>query len=217
MEQIPVFLGFDLREAVAFHVCCQSILDTARYPDQIQFHAVTGDRRDGSNAFTFARFEVPYRCGFKGWAIFLDGDMIVRSDIAELWEMRQAYVGVCVVKHHYQTKHPTKYTGAPNLNYERKNWGSVALWNCSYFPNRVLTPDYIARADAMFLRQFRWLKDEQIGELPAEWNRLVLEDELTPDDKLRHFTIGSPCFSEYADCDGSDEWHQTLKRAMAPL
>lgn len=215
-EPIRIFLGYDKREAIAHYVCQQSILDNTK--SEVSFHPVTGDPRNGSNAFTFARYLVPHRCRFQGTAIFMDGDMLVRGDIAELDEYaRKAPFGAHVVKHDYKTKHATKYLGAPNVDYERKQWASVIAWDCAFYPNRVLTPDFVHKQDPMYLRQFRWLKDEQIGELPMAWNRLVMEQELEPDDRLRHFTIGAPCFAEYADCDGADEWHQTLTRVMEPM
>ncbi len=216
MDAIPVFIGYDPREAVAYHVCCQSILDNTTHP--VAFYPVTGPRRDGSNDFIYARFTVPHRMGYRGNAIFLDGDMVVRRDIADLWAMRKiGNVGVQVIKHDYKTKHPVKYLGNKNDDYPRKNWSSVMLWNCGYMPNRMLTPELVGEATGSFLHRFQWLRDDEIGELPPEWNRLVLEQDIRPSDKLLHYTIGTPCFSEYADCDGAEAWHETLGRALAPI
>lgn len=217
LDPIRCFIGFDPREAVAYHTCVQSIIDAAADPMRLQFTPVTGPMRDGSNAFIYARFDVPRRCGFTGRAIFLDGDMIVRRDIAELWNLDLSYVGCRVVKHDYKTKHPVKYLGNKNEDYPRKNWSSVMLWNCGFFPNKILTPEFVARKPGSFLHRFSWLADEQIGSLPDEWNKLVLEQPLSEDDALRHFTIGTPCFSEYADCEGAEDWHRTYARAIAPL
>jgi hypothetical protein len=114
-------------------------------------------------------------------------------------------------------KHPVKYLGAKNEDYPRKNWSSVVLWNCGYFPNKILYPDFVSQQTGAFLHRFGWLRNEQVGALPLEWNKLVLEQELSHYDKLRHFTIGTPCFAEYADCDGAEEWHATFKRAIAPI
>ena len=219
MDTFRVFIGFDPREAVAYHVCVQSIIENCKPENRVrlQFTPVTGERRDGSNDFIYARFLVPYLCGWRGNAVFLDGDMIVRGDISELFALPEMYRGVYVVKHDYRTKHPVKYLGNPNRDYPRKNWSSVAVWNCSFMPHRVLKPEFIAEQSGEFLHRFAWLKDNQIGELPVEWNRLVLEQELQPNDKLRHYTIGTPCFADYADCEGAEEWHQTYRRAIAPI
>lgn len=212
---IDVFIGLDRREAVAWHVCTQSILDTSKRPDEIAFHAVTGERRDGSNSFVYARFLVPYLCGFKGSALFVDGDMIFRAPIEDLWDLRAAgNVGVQLVKHDYKTKYPVKYLGAKNEDYPRKNWSSVVLWNCGFFPNRALTPEFVSQASGAYLHHFEWLADHQIGELPKGWNHLTMEQEPDPDASLLHYTIGIPPF--YPVQEGADEWRQTLANAIRP-
>jgi lipopolysaccharide biosynthesis glycosyltransferase len=223
IEPIEVVIGYDPREAVAYHVCVQSILSHASCPVRITPLALntlpgyTETHTDGTNAFIYSRFLVPWMFGWKGHAIFLDGDMIVREDIAELWKLRRPDRACSVVKHDYTTKYPTKYLGNANRDYPRKNWSSVILWNNNFFPNRCLTPEYIEKQTGAHLHRFGWLKDEQIDELPAEWNFLV--SEFTRDDmaKLLHFTIGIPAFPEYADQEGGDEWRQELANALQPM
>ena len=218
VDPIDIFIGYDKREAAAYYACQQSIIETCSNRDRLVFHPVTGDLRDGSNAFTYGRFLVPYRCGFRGGAIFLDGDMICRADITELWNMRKMGYGVHVVKHpDYKTKHPIKYLGYHNPNYPRKNWSSVILWDCGFFPHRILTPRFVGEQKGEYLHRFKWLDDSRIGELPPEWNRLVGEQPVAAEDKLLHYTIGTPCFAEYADCDAAEEWHATKARMLAPL
>jgi hypothetical protein len=223
IEPIRVFVGYDPREAVAYHVCCQSIIAKASrpvaiYPLALHLFAKEYEEshKDGSNAFIYSRFLVPWLCSWQGSAIFLDGDMILRDDIADLWALRRPDRGVQAVKHDYTTKYPTKYMGYPNEDYPRKNWSSVMLWNCGYFPNRVLTPDFVAGATGEFLHRFEWLKDSQIEALPPAWNHLTME--FTPDDmaKLLHFTIGIPAFAEYAQQEGADEWRGELDDALRP-
>lgn len=226
MRPLPIYIGFDPREAVAYHVCCQSILRYASGPVAFIPLALNTLREydekhtDGSNAFIYSRFLVPY---LERWgqgnthAIFLDGDMVVRDDIYKLWALRNPRTGVQVVKHDYKTKYAEKYLGAKNEDYPRKQWSSVVVWNCNFYPNRILTPEFVHQQTGAYLHRFSWLKDEQIGELPSSWNRLVLEQEVEKDDKLLHFTIGIPAFDEYRNCDKSEEWWQTLDCAMSPL
>jgi lipopolysaccharide biosynthesis glycosyltransferase len=163
---------------------------------------------DGSNHFIYTRFLVPYLCDFAGHAIFIDGDMIVRGDIAELWAQRDATKDVQVVKHDYKTRMPIKYLGAKNEDYPRKNWSSVILWNCASFPNRKLTPEFIQRATGSELHRFSWIEDERIGELAPEWNWLPDEYGPNADAKLLHYTLGTPCFQEFADTPQGNEWHK---------
>jgi lipopolysaccharide biosynthesis glycosyltransferase len=163
---------------------------------------------DGSNHFIYTRFLVPYLMEYTGHAIFIDGDMIVRSDIAELWELRNPYMDVQVVKHNYKTRMPVKYLGAKNEDYPRKNWSSVILWNCNSFPNRQLTPEFVQKSSGSFLHRFSWIDENRIGELPPEWNWLPDEYGPNNDAKLLHYTLGTPCFHEFADTPQGEEWHR---------
>jgi hypothetical protein len=103
---------------------------------------------------------------------------------------------------------PVKYLGAKNEDYPRKNWSSVILWNCGSFPNRKLTPDFVQQSAGSFLHRFSWIDDERIGELPKEWNWLPDEYGPNPDAKLLHYTLGTPCFHEFADTPQGNEWHR---------
>ena len=211
---IPVFIGYDPREAIAFHVCANSIIRNSSRPVSIipvalsLFKDYSETHTDGSNHFIYTRFLVPYLMSWSGSAIFIDGDMIVRGDIAELWDLRDLAKDVMVVKHDYKTKMKTKYLGSKNEDYPRKNWSSVILWNCSTFPNRKLTPEFVQGQPGSFLHRFSWLDDERIGELPIEWNWLPDEFGPNPDAKLLHYTLGTPSFHEFADTPQAEEWHR---------
>ena len=214
---IPIFVGYDPREAVTFHVCVNSIIRHASQPVQIipialnLFSDYDETHSDGSNQFVYARFLVPHLMSFDGWAIYIDGDMVVRDDIVKLWDMKQYDKDVMVVKHDYKTIMQHKYMGAKNEDYPRKNWSSVILWNCNAFPNRILKPDFVQEQTGAFLHRFSWLEDHRIGELPRDWNWLPDELGENPDAKLLHYTLGAPCFYEYADTVQADQWHNELK------
>jgi lipopolysaccharide biosynthesis glycosyltransferase len=214
MKPIPIFIGYDPREAVAYHTCVNSIIRHASKPVAIiplalnLFEDYTETHTDGSNQFIYSRFLVPHLQEYTGWAIFIDGDMIVRGDITELWELKNPYNDVMVVKHDYKTRMPVKYLGARNEDYPRKNWSSVILWNCNSFPNRQLTPEFVQHATGSELHRFSWLDDSRIGELPPEWNWLPDEYGVNRDAKLLHYTLGAPCFQEFADTPQGDEWHR---------
>lgn len=211
---IPVFIGYDPREAIAYHVCANSIIRNSSKPVAIVpvalnlFKEYTETHTDGSNQFIYSRFLVPYLMGFHGWAIFMDGDMIVRGDIAELWERRNNSCDVMVVKHDYKTKMTEKYLGAKNEDYPRKNWSSVILWNCGNHPNRKLTPEFVMKSTGAELHRFSWISDSRVGELPKEWNWLPDELGPNPNAKLLHYTLGTPCFHEFATTTMGDEWHK---------
>lgn len=218
MEQIRLVVGFDQREAVAYHVFCQSVLEKATRPVSflpLALNSLAGYRethRDGSNTFIYSRFLTPYLNGFTDWAIFADGDMVCRDDISELWNLRDDSRAVMVVKHDYRSKASIKYLGNKNENYPRKNWSSLILWNCAHPKNRILTPDFVAGQTGAYLHRFSWLDDSEIGELPREWNWLTTEYEDNDEAKLLHYTLGTPCFRDYHDAPMSEIWHQHHRR-----
>lgn len=214
MKPIPIFIGYDPREAIAYHTCANSIIRHSSQPVSIiplslnLLQDYTEIHTDGSNQFIYSRFLVPHLMDYKGHAIFIDGDMIVRSDIAELWALKDGAMDVQVVKHDYQTKMPVKYLGSKNENYPRKNWSSVIIWNCNAWTNRVLTPEFIQKSTGSELHRFTWILDSRVGELPKEWNWLPDEYGPNPDAKLLHYTLGTPCFHEFATTPQGDEWHR---------
>ena len=209
-----IFIGYDPREAIAFHTCVNSIIRHSSVPVSITPLALfnlpdyTEKHTDGSNQFIYSRFLIPHLMAHKGWALFIDGDMIVRDDIKNLFDLREENKAVMVVKHDYKTRASTKYLNAKNQDYPRKNWSSVVLWNCGSAINNILSPEYVANSTGETLHRFKWIPDERIGSLPIEWNWLPQELGIWDQAKLIHYTLGTPCFREYANDLMANEWHK---------
>jgi hypothetical protein len=217
LDTIRLFVGHDPRESVGLHVFCESVWNQTSLPVEIvaltpKVNEVLGlGSSQSTNAFGKLRFAVPHICDYKGFAIFMDGaDCLLRADLAELWAMREAWYAVKVVKHEYETKAARKYVGtdmeSDNGSYERKNWSSVMLFDCGHYMNRQLTPNFIRDHPSAYLHRFKWLPDERIGDLPANWNVLIGEQQSGLETKLAHFTLGGPFFQHYKDCDHAGEW-----------
>lgn len=219
MRGIRIVIGFDQREAVAYHTFCQSILERSSQPVSFTplalgtFNEYVEKHTDGSNAFIYSRFLTPWLMDYQGWAIFADGDMICLSDIGELWAMRDESKAVLVAKHDYKTKACEKYLGNKNQDYPRKNWSSVILWNCAHPSNRCLTPQYVMENTGSHLHRFAWLDDPLIGEIPKEWNWLTTEYPDNYQAKLLHYTLGTPCFKDYMKSEMAELWHAAHERA----
>ena len=220
---IPVFIGFDARENIAFHVLSESIHSRASQPVSItpvslsQLGDLMWRKKNAlqSTDFSFSRFLVPYLSKFNGWAIFMDCDMLVLDDIAELWKLRDDRFAVQVVKHDHQPKETTKFLGAPQTTYEKKNWSSVMLFNCDKCT--TLTPEYVNTASGLDLHRFNWLKSEElIGEIPHRWNHLVAYDAPVPTEQISnlHYTIGGPYFNDYKETEYAKEWFEERKAVL---
>jgi lipopolysaccharide biosynthesis glycosyltransferase len=218
INKVNLMVGFDQREAIAYHVFCQSVIDLATVP--VHFVPLAENslnqykelHADGSNRFIYSRFLTPYLMNFSGWAIYADGDMVCQADISELWSLRDESKAVQVVKHDYKTKSIKKYLGNINEDYPRKNWSSLILWNCAHPENSILTPDFIQGQPGSYLHRFSWLKDDLIGKLAAEWNWLAIEYPENPNAKIIHYTLGTPCFKDYANESMSDVWMRNYLR-----
>jgi lipopolysaccharide biosynthesis glycosyltransferase len=218
IDKIPIVVGFDQREAVAYHTFAQSVLEKSSLPVlflPLSMNTLKGYKEthnDKSNDFVYSRFLTPYLHNFEGWAIFADGDMVCQSDIKELWDLRDETKALQVVMHDYKTKFNQKYLGNTNENYPRKNWSSLILWNCSHPKHRVLTPDFISSQTGKYLHRFSWLDDEDIGELPIDWNWLAIEYPNNPKAKIIHYTLGTPCFKDYRNSEMAVTWHEVQQK-----
>jgi len=218
---IRVFIGFDPREAAAYSVLAHSIWVRASQPVSVTplmlselrevFHRERHPLQ--STDFAFSRFLVPYLCGFEGWSVFMDCDMLVLDDIVNLWKLRDERYAVQAVKHDHQPREAIKFLGQPQTAYPKKNWSSVMLFNNAKC--RALAPEYVNAASGLELHQFKWLPDESlIGDLPRRWNHLVGYYQPTRDVSLVHYTLGGPYFDEYRDCEYAPEWFAERSRML---
>lgn len=216
---IRVFIGWDSNEAVASSVLIHSLMRTAKSPISItpmilgQLPMTRARAEYQSTEFSFSRFLVPYLCEYQGRAIFMDGDMLCRSDIGELWRLTDTPHPISVVKHDYQPKKEDKFLGYKQSIYEKKNWSSLMVFNNALC--KALTPKVVNEASGLFLHQFKWLQDDSlIGEISKDWNHLVGEYPPNQKAKLVHFTLGTPCFRAYSECEFSTEWYEEMNRML---
>ena len=212
---IRIFVGYDSREAVAYHVLSHSILSRASEPVEIaplmlsQLKKVFWRESHPlqSTDFSFSRFLVPLLCDYQGWALFCDSDMLMLDDVASVWAERDENFAVQVVKHDHKPSESKKFLDQSQSKYEKKNWSSVMLFNNAKC--KALTTDYVNTATGLELHQFKWLKDDSlIGDLPARWNHLVDYDPELPQDDVSflHYTEGGPYFDAYKNCGYADLW-----------
>lgn len=227
--QLRVFLGFDADEMIACAVARRSI---EQHTPHATIHRVSrlslGDAytrpttRQGphgalwdviseapmSTDHAIARFFVPWLCDFHGWALFMDGDILCRQNLADLEAFIDERYAVMCVQHPALLAEGTKKDGAIQQHYRRKNWSSVLLFNCGHEANRILSPDEILNTvPGRNLHGFNWLDDNEIGALPPEWNHLVNVNPHTNDAAIAHFTLGTPLQAAHAYDPYSDEWY----------
>lgn len=188
-----VFIGVDQRQPLAYTVLQSSIIRRAsklvtitplllsQLPENMQ--------RRGLTDFTFSRYLVPYLCGYQGWAVFMDADMMARGDIHDLMDHARDEYAVQVVK-------------VP----QRFEWPALMLFNCEKCT--ALTPELVMEGDP---GEFGW---GDVGELPAEFHHVVGYQEPNPDAHIVHFTMGIPAFPEVRPCEFDREWMMEKEIAL---
>ncbi|WP_304177533.1 hypothetical protein [Phenylobacterium aquaticum] len=219
---LNIHIGYDGDEIVAYHTLCQSILETASQPVRLtpinlrNLASVFTRPRDGlqSTEFSLSRFLTPWLSDYQGWSLFMDCDMLVRADLAELFALADPTKAVMVCQHAYEPRDAVKFLGHVQSRYAKKNWSSVMLFNNALC--RALTPDYVNTASGLELHQFKWLEDDGlIGALPLAWNWLVGEYPFNAEARIAHFTRGGPYFPAYRDADYADEWRAARDRTLS--
>lgn len=211
MTPLRIFIGYDSREPVAYHVLAHSILVRASVPVSLTPLVQASLRAQGlytrppdagaSTEFSLTRFLVPALVGFDGWAVFLDGDMLCQADVAEL-RVADPTASVSVCQHAYTPSTATKMRGAAQHAYPRKNWSSLMVFDGPAC--RRLTPAYVNTASPAELHQFAWA--DRVGALPLDWNHLVGEYPPNPLAKMLHFTLGGPWCPEGRVGDAAKAW-----------
>lgn len=248
-----IYVGYDVRDHRAYEVLHESIRNyTDKYPIVPLIEPVLRkiglfrrthntfkhnplqkyDAFDGkpySTDFTFTRFLVPSLNLHSGLALFMDADMLMRSDPTEIFETygRQKQYAVQVVKHKYNPESGVKLDGVEQTRYHRKNWSSFILFNCDHEKNRQLTVDDVNLKSGSWLHSFGWLEDDEIGSINEEWNWLDGHSDPFIEPKNVHFTTGGPWFDKWkpsrlVDEAFSEEWVKaeeliTTKRVMESM
>ena len=224
---IPVYVGYDSREDIAYQVCKHSII--RREPGATVRPLKLKDMRESrlytrevdklaSTEFTFTRFFVPYLNDYKGWAVFCDCDFVWRIPTKELEQYCDDSKAVVCVQHDYQPKETTKMDGQVQTVYPRKNWSSMVLWNCGHPKNKLLTPQFLNEQTPKFLHRFSWLDDSEIGSLPHHYNWLVgwYKEPEDGKPKILHYTEGGTWFvDECFNCEYNEVWKEELLRLFS--
>jgi len=232
-----VWIGWDPRERAAYGVALSSL--QRHLTEFIPVHALAmadlikrglytrpTENRDGlmwdvisdapmSTEHACGRFLTPHLAK-EGWALFMDGDVLVRDDLSKLFDALDPKHAVYCVKHDYEPSEVRKMDNQVQQAYARKNWSSVMAFNVSHPANNELTIDLINTIPGRDLHRFCWLEDKEIGSLHPRWNHLVGVSPETDDVAVAHFTLGLPDMPGWADQSFADEWraeHQLVRAA----
>lgn len=224
---LTVYIGWDSKETEAYHVAERSCVENSSQPvsviplrasDLYQWRYLwrpverSGtqmiDHLSGapqSTEFASSRFLVP-SIHKSGWALFVDCDVVFLGDIVELFSYADPRYAVMCVKHNYRPKEKKKMGGHEQTAYQRKNWSSVMLWNCDHPSNNRLSVEMVNSWPGALLHRFSWLRDEEIGSLPPEFNWLVNVEPKPKHPKIAHYTLGGPWLKNWKKAPFDNLW-----------
>lgn len=229
---MKVYLGFDSREPEAARVATKTLGEVTRgqitptflYAGRLRDHGLLTRLTDtrgqafdlASNApvsteFAISRFLTPILAQ-DGWALFADSDVVFREDPRNMLHEVRDDCAVYVVKHGAVECGGTKMDGQPQIEYPRKLWSSVMLFNCDHPANRRLSLRDVNERPGRDLHRFVWLNDAEISVLHPRWNHLVnVTPGPLPERGLLHYTLGGPFTSGWAGAEHDDIWLEAAR------
>ena len=217
---LKIFIGYDSREKIAFHVLSYSIIANATIPVSITPINLNNLKRfynrprgkNESTEFSISRFLTPYLSNFEGYSLYLDCDFIMLGNVAKLLKFvaKKSNKTLWCVKHKYTPRNKIKFLKEKQFIYPKKNWSSFMLFNNKKC--KALTPKFVSKAHGLYLHQFKWINEELIGSLPKKWNILVGEQKIPKKFNALHYTLGGPYFKKYSKCAGSKYWFEYKKQ-----
>lgn len=214
---LKVFIGYDPAEEIAWNVADFSLRrhsseEVQVFPikqktvRELGLYSREVDQK-ASTEFSITRFLTPYLAANNGWALFTDCDFLFTDDIHKVFDFVDETKAVHVVKHDYVPSKSSKMHGVAQSAYPRKNWSSFMLFNTAHPSVKALTPDVVNKESPAFLHRFEWLSDDEIGELPLQFN--FLEGEYPAEGAIPnviHYTNGGPWFEDWQEVDYADLW-----------
>ena len=209
---IDFWVGYTPGREIANRKCRQSLA---------QFGVVTHDVPHywvpkTNNPFARTRYLVPlidYRKEHK-WVAFVDDDFLFFKNPLSLYDTLDDSKAVYVAKHPEYVSVTTmkmegkeKRKGWRNMNYPRKNWSSLMIFNTEKFP---LSVEEIFHSPMSYLHQLEWAEPEEksIGSIPLECNWLVGEEHCPyrEDINAAHFTLGGPWYDKWPESSYDKLW-----------
>ena len=213
MTKIRICIGTEDKTEIPCKVLQHSILSRTSSPSNIEFYLsndkswLTEKQRPFKlgTAFSLYRWYIPELLSYEGYAIYLDADQIVLSDIKELWASDQLY----------PNKETSVWCTYQNLHYET----SVMFINCAkakdQFPSRGLIQDRLqSDFDRSYYRRLMWGQELPCKpqEIPLSWNHLNCYQK--NETRLLHYTIEHQQPWYYPSHNLTYLWEKELQSAL---
>jgi hypothetical protein len=193
VEPLRIFVGSEYNQQLAVQVLAHTIRKHASVPVRITemidlpYRVPKDPNNRPRTTFSFYRLMIPELAGFRGKALYIDSDMQVFGDIAELWDVEMGDAKVLCT---FQPEPPEAWKD--NSWFHPGRQMSVMMLDCSRLPWKM---DEIVDGLDEGRFDYRQLMfelclvepDEIEDRLPPEWNHL--EHYEPGESRLVHYTV----------------------------
>ncbi len=217
VEPMLVYVGADDSQMLAANVLAYSIHKHASRPVRVvpmcnlKIPLPKHEKNRARTGFSFYRFAIPGLAKYRARALYVDSDMLVFSDLAELWDIEFGEQKILCTTQGV----PEAWVNNPNFHPGRQF--SVMLLDCPRLPWKIeeiiggLDQDRFSYAQLMF--ECCLVKPHEIEDrIPPEWN--CLEHYEVGESKLLHYTVIPTQPWTYDKNPLGYLWEQALKEAL---
>lgn len=217
---IKVYVGADRSQQLAINVLEYSIKrHTTAQVEVIPMIdlpvPLPEDPRNGQRTgFSYSRFCIPKLAGYKGKAIYMDADMLVSSDIRELWDIPFDDAKIIIQEEVKYSDETTTKLGSPK---KRIKQCAVMLLDCERLDWNIINIVEDMNQGKYDYEQLMYeiciLKENEVKYcIPFEWNSLEFWDSST---NLLHYT--DVYTQPWTDCRNKNGylWFNEVRRMLS--
>ncbi len=196
-NKIRIFIGSEPKTLIAQKVLEFSLLEQLKGKREIEFCDLSSDdnwtthTKEGVHAvlgtgFSLLRWDIPRRCNYKGYAIYLDADILALGDVGRLWQADVDYPNEdasiwCTYQPSKWFKKPTPETSVMFIDCAKAKANQQTMEHMIDWFNKYGDPE---RKE--YIRYMRCLNHHiPPQQIPTNWNHL---NERHEDTKLLHYT-----------------------------
>jgi len=197
IDKIRIFIGSEPKTLIAQKVLEFSLLEQLKGKREIEFCDLSSDdnwterSEKGLHAvlgtgFSLLRWDIPRRCSYEGYAIYLDADILAMCDVGKLWQADVDYPNEdasiwCTYQPCKWFKEPTPETSVMFIDCKKAKENLTSMKDMiEWFNNN---PDPKRKQYVKTMRCLDHPNPPQ--QIPTNWNHL---NERHEDTKLLHYT-----------------------------
>ena len=185
--------------------------------DIAEIEEYTREYANQSTEFTYSRFLIPYLENYEGFSIFIDDDFIFKKSILPMFYYLNPNDAVACIQYPQYKHDETKFDGEVNIDYPKKLWSSMMVFNNGHEDCKKLTPEVVNTWTGKQLHQFEWT--DKISKIPEHY--IFVEGYDNHEEKYNysgiHYTRGGPWVKgmDYKTINNLEDFIKAKKKLLS--